>query len=98
MKLTKLDKRYDGNERFTHRVEFRGGNRSQTLTQWVNTRNWLWEQYGPSAELFLARPEFFNDVQPKWAWDSEKSAIYLQQEALTMFLLKWESWQNGSQV
>lgn len=89
MKLQKLDRRYDGNDRFTHRVEFYGQDR---VRQWIQTRNWLWTQFGASAELCFARDHYFDGDQPKWAWDSEKSSVYLIDEALAMFLLKWESW------
>lgn len=91
MRLQKLDRRYDGVDRFSHRVEFYG--RGEQQRQWIKTRNWLWQQFGPSAELNLARTDYFEE-QPKWAWDAEKSAIYLKEEALAMFLLKWEAWQN----
>ncbi len=97
MYLTKLDRRFDGNDRFTHRVEFRGHGaeaRKRVQIVWVKSRNWLWQQFGPSAELNLARDWVFEGQQPKWAWDANKSAIYLKEEALAMFLLKWESWKN----
>lgn len=96
MKLQKLDRRYGGYERFSHRVEFYGRN-AQPQHQWIKTRNWLWQQFGPSAELALAREPYFGE-QPKWAWDGEKSAIYLKEEALALFLLKWEMWQNEQTV
>lgn len=92
MKLQKLDKRYDGHSRFTHRVEFYGRD-AQPQHQWIKTRNWLWQQFGPSAELNLACVPYF-ETQPSWAWDAGKSAIYLKEHALAMFLLKWEAWQN----
>lgn len=92
MKLIKLDRRYDGFGRFSHRVEFWG--RDERINQWIQSRNWLWMQFGPSAELAFARPDFFDGVQPRWAWDSDKSSVYLADEALALFLLKWESWQK----
>lgn len=98
MDLTKLDRRYDGFDRFTHRVEFRYGMPLAKQKQWVRSRNWLWQQFGPSAELALARPDLFEGKQPLWAWDAEKSALYLKGDALTMFLLKWESWKNEPEV
>ena len=97
MNLKKLDKRYDGHDRFTHRVEFYGHS-DLRIHQWVKSRNWLWQQFGPSGELHLAKPKYFEGVQPTWAWDSEKSAIYLADQALALFLLKWESWQNEPKV
>lgn len=96
LKLQRLDRRYDGWDRFTHRIEFKMANRDQAgrVSAWVRSRNWLWANYGPSAELSLARPDYFDGEQPKWAWDSNKSAIYLREDALQMFLLKKELWEK----
>ena len=94
MEVTKLDRRYDGYGRFSHRVEFSRGRPLIIQKQWVRARNWLWASFGPSAELNIARPEMFDGVQPKWAWDSEKSAIYLVDDAYTMFMLRKEYWEN----
>lgn len=97
MKVVKLDRRYDGHGRFSHRVEFIGRG-AERIQQWVKARNWLWTQFGPSAELFCARPDYFDGVQPKWAWDAEKSSIYLANEAFTMFQLKKEFWENAENL
>ena len=94
MFVKKLDRRYDGWQHFTHRVEFYHRDRSILLGRWIAVRNWLWQQLGPSAEQFCARAEFFGGAQPQWAWDSEKSAIYLRDQALVMFQLKKEFWEN----
>ncbi len=98
MHVVKLDRRYDGHERFSHRVEFMGhaqpGQKSIRVAQWVRARNWLWTQFGPSGELFCAKPMYFDGEQPVWAWDSDKSSIYLKQEAYTMFMLRKEFWEN----
>lgn len=94
MHVVKLDRRYDGHDRFTHRVEFFGGLHPVRIKQWVKARNWLWSQFGPSGELFCARPENFDGQQPVWAWDADKSSIYLKQEAYTMFMLRKEFWEN----
>lgn len=93
MRIVKLDRRYDGYDRFTHRIEFIGRG-DMRVKQWVRARNWLWEQFGPSGELFCARPDYFDGRQPNWAWASEKSAIYLADQAYTMFQLKKEFWEN----
>jgi hypothetical protein len=98
MHIVKMDRRYDGHDRFTHRVEFisyGAGARLQDQRNWIRSRNFLWQQFGPSAEIDLARPDNFEGQQPKWAWDSNKSAIYLREESYTMFVLKWEAWQNA---
>lgn len=88
IRLTKLDRRFAGANRFTHRATFTG--RGEEQRQWINARNWLWATYGPSAELNLAHGIYFDNKQPVWAWDNDKSSIYLNEPALTMFILKWE--------
>lgn len=98
MHLVKMDRRYDGHDRFTHRVEFIGygaEERKRDCVRWVQARNWLWQNFGPSAELHLARDWVFDGVQPKWAWDAEKYSLYLKDEALSMFMLAFERWQNA---
>lgn len=101
MNVVKLDRRYDGHERFSHRVEFTGytgQGRVIRVKQWVRARNWLWQQFGASGELFCARPEYFDGTQPVWAWDAEKSSIYLNKEAYTMFMLRKEFWENEANL
>lgn len=101
MNIQKLDRRHTGHDRFTHRVQFLGYGavaRIHKQQQWITARNWLWQQFGPSAELALARPELFDHNQPVWAWESDKSSLYLRDQALAMFLLKWESWKNEQRV
>ena len=96
MRLHKLDRRYDGHDRFTHRVEFtgwRGDVGVMRVKQWIAARNWLWTQFGPSSELYCARPEYFGGQQPQWAWDADKSAIYLADQALALFVLKKDAWE-----
>lgn len=91
MKIVKLTRNYNGYGTFSHRIEFRGGNR---VKNWIQVRNWLWSQFGPSAEQSLAREQNFDGVQPKWAWDTEKASIYLKDEAYTTFVLKKEFWEK----
>lgn len=98
MNVVRLTRNYNGYGVFTHRVEFWGGTRNHKVRQWIQVRNWLWDQFGPSAEQNLARADNFGGVQPVWAWDSEKSAIYLRDEAHTMFLLKKEFWENATNL
>jgi len=98
MTVVKMDRRYDGHDRFSHRVEFTGWQhhteKQTRVAQWVRARNWLWKQFGPSGELFCAKPMYFDGVQPVWAWDAEKSSLYLSKEAYTMFMLRKEFWEN----
>ncbi len=95
MKVVKLTRQYNGYGYFSHRVEFWGSNR---VLQWIRVRNWLWAQFGPSAEQCLARADHFDGEKPKWAWDTEKSAIYLEQEAFTMFQLRKEFWESAENL
>ena len=97
MRVVKLNRNYSGYGYFTHRVEFYG-NTAMRIKQWIRVRNWLWAQFGPSAEQALARADNFDGVKPKWAWDSEKSAVYLEQEAFTAFSLKKEFWENAQNL
>ena len=93
MRVEKLNRNYNGYGYFSHRVVFYG-NVHMRVKQWIRARNWLWAQFGPSAEQALARADNFDGRQPIWAWDTEKSAIYLKDEAYTMFQLKKEFWEN----
>ncbi len=95
MKVVKLTRQYNGYGYFTHRVEFYGPMR---VKQWIRVRNWLWAQFGASSEQDLARADNFDGEKPKWAWDTEKSAIYLEQEAFTMFSLRREFWENAENL
>ena len=97
MRVARLNRTYNGHGYFTHRVEFYGRGPDR-IKQWIQVRNWLWAQFGASAEQGLARPEYFDGHQPVWAWDSEKSAIYLRDSALQMFLLKKEFWEDATNL
>ena len=95
MHLQKLTRNYKGYGHFTHRVEFIAYGaqaQEQKFRRWIGIRNWMWGRFGPSAEQELAREGLLGSA-PKWAWDSEKSCIYLRDEALTEFLLIKDRWQ-----
>ena len=98
MKVVRLTRQYSGYGFFTHRIEFYGRDKDTRIKQWIRVRNWLWAQFGPSAEQELARAGNFDGAQPKWAWDTEKSAIYLKEEAFTMFQLRKEFWENAENL
>jgi hypothetical protein len=97
MNVVKLNRNYNGYGYFTHRVEFYGST-DKRIKQWIRVRNWLWSQFGPSAEQNLARADNFDGTQPVWAWDTEKSAVYLKEEALLMFQLKKEFWEDAQNL
>lgn len=91
LRLQRLDRRYTGSNRFSHRVEFSGGWKSKA-TNFVRARNWCWTVFGPSAEL--NRLAAFGEETPIWAWESEhKTAIYLRDGSLTQFLLVKEQYE-----
>lgn len=97
MRVVKLTRNYNGWGRFSHRVEFLGSVDIR-IRQWIQVRNWLWTQFGPSAEQNIAQAKYFDGAQPVWAWDAEKSAIYLKDEAYTIFQLKKEFWENAQNL
>lgn len=92
LRLQRLDRRYSGSNRFSHRVEFSGGWKSKAIN-FVHARNWCWGTFGPSSEL--DRLFTFDGESPIWAWESDghKTAIYLRDVSLTQFLLVKEQYE-----
>jgi hypothetical protein len=88
IKLIKLDRRMNGRYIFTHRVDFQlpANRRIATLHR---ARTWLWEQFGPSAELDCISQLALTQSTPDWAWDTANGhcRIFLKGSALTQFLL-----------
>lgn len=91
--VKKLDKRMNGHSRFTHKVCFEGP-LTNCYPQYVESRNYLWSQFGPSAEL-----EVMYTIDPnaelQWAWhcDATSTVIFLKDKALVQYLLVMEKWQ-----
>lgn len=60
-------------------------------------REWLWESYGASKELKHWLKHHHGDNtentshNPNWCWDTEylQHRIYLSEDALVAFTLKW---------
>lgn len=98
LELQRLDRRYEGHDRFTHRAGFTAINRDYHAVRlaWIQSRIWLWSNFGPSAEVSMTFPGYFGGVQPQWAWESEKFVIYLSESTLTAFLLKKEQWEGSN--
>jgi hypothetical protein len=95
IKLEKLDNRHTLVTFFTHRARLRG---IDDAPKFIEIRNWLWEQYGPGIERELVWVMKYQntlgnitEVPTKWAWhvDDNKYYIYLKEETLTHFTLKW---------
>ncbi len=89
IKLIKLDRRMNGRYIFTHRVDFFGLPVNRRLATLHGIRTWLWEQFGPSAELNCISQLALTQSTPDWAWDTANGhcRIYLKGLALTQFLL-----------
>lgn len=92
-KATKLDKRMNGYGSWSHRIDFFWGG----VKDWNHVtssptyglhlvRCWLWENYGPGAELRLARSQ-----QLLWAWDTDNDycRIYVNTDILVALQLKF---------
>jgi len=88
--LEKLDGRHALSDSFSHRVKWRGTDHAKDF---INARNWLWENYGPGVERDLywlqQFPEY--DIDPKWVWyvDDRTYFLYLKDGLVTHFSLKY---------
>jgi hypothetical protein len=85
-----MDRRYNGHETFSHRIEFSGAGR---VEQFLRSRNWCIEKFGASAEIFMFNNQVFATT-PFWAWESEHSlVIYLRDAALSQYLFVKETFE-----
>jgi hypothetical protein len=98
MKIDILDKRHAGHTIFTHRVRIEVKDSSvhgAREAEFLKIREWCWEQFGPGCERDFAHlmPHgVLNEY--RWAWyidpnSSYKLYIYLKEETMTLFALKW---------
>jgi hypothetical protein len=87
--ISKLDGRHAGHILFSHRAEIIGTwiERDQ---EFVQVREWCWETFGPGVERDLIHAK----KDSKWGWHLNQSPakyyIYLKDEYLTHFTLKWK--------
>jgi hypothetical protein len=102
-KGTKLDGRYTGYPWFSHYVTVtqpRGITYNQTSIKLFNEiRNWCWETWGPSCELYdydylrrsADKASEDKDVNPYWSWFVKNNVrrIYLTQKGKVWFDLSW---------
>ncbi len=94
MRITKLDRRYSGNQFFSHMVEPQGCG-TERYYQFGPWRDWCWEVFGASSELgfVTVQPSDRGMVSLKpWCWDTEYQhmRLYFRDEAtLSSFLLQW---------
>jgi hypothetical protein len=93
--LQKLDGRHALNSFFGHRAKMVG---MDNAPNFVEIRNWLWENHGPGIERELvwmlkyhATKGTISPFKAEWAWhvDDRKFYIYMKDEVLTHFTLRW---------
>lgn len=88
-KLQKLDRRHNGSGRFAYRVEF------HQLMQFNQVRDWCWETWGSSCELFVAYDDSWESPkQLNWCWrcDEHPRGMYLYfrtSDEASVYSLKW---------
>lgn len=93
MKLTKLDRRMTGYGIFKFMVKLH--HNVQEINQFIEMRNWCWEQWGPSCEFVFYKNNFAEknpSWNPAWCWANYEfeNRIYLTGDKEgSWFLLKW---------
>jgi hypothetical protein len=97
MKITELDKRHTGNEKYKYFVEptLRLGN-MQLFHTW---RSWCWNSFGPGIELRFAIDERAHlsvipiELPTTWAWQTEfgHTRLYFKDDAtLSALIFQWK--------
>jgi hypothetical protein len=100
LKITRLDRRYNGYTTFKYIVEVQGlDGRDARIQKFKDLRAWLWETFGPGCELGFVRLNFADHKEgdliksdERWAWDTEYKAmrLYIKTDSeLTLLKLKW---------
>ena len=93
--LERLDRRHTGYQIFSHRAWIRGSSPNERKQNFILMREWCWENFGPGCERDLVWYNGMVDgqVSYQWAFHYEQRQgslyIYLREELLTAFLLKW---------
>jgi hypothetical protein len=88
--LEKLDGRHNARRVYSHRIWVRGPSHDRKRN-YVQLREWCWETFGPGCERDLI---WYNDSSSyRWAFHHDQKSdilyIYLKEEVLTTFVLKW---------
>ena len=89
IKLKRLDRRMNGYQNYTHRVDITGGYSDVAVTL-QRCREGLWEHFGPGCELIIAQRRKIKGIEmPEWCWDTEHGNVrlYIKDPALTQFVL-----------
>lgn len=91
-----MDGRHTGRELFSHYISFNvyhrgvfGGGVSYNEVNFIKTRVWFWEKFGPSCELGMSHHITASKEPVQWAWQSEHNnlRIYVTEKALDFFML-----------
>ena len=82
-----------GHTQFTHKVCFEGP-LMDIYPKFIQSRNYLWSQFGPSAEL-MAISFVEDDYQWAWQCDDKVTVIFLKDKALVQYLLVMEKYANN---
>ena len=91
MKITKLDRRHSGKMAFDYFIsptETDNWKNPMKIHEW---RLWCWDNLGPGAERDVAVRLHMNGKPLQWAWDTEfgHCRLYMKEEYVTFFKLKW---------
>ena len=96
-KVKKLDKRYNGGDRFRYMIDVNSsrpgdgtyGNRIDRIQEYVEIRIWAWQTWGESCEISSYTTLGKEYV---WSWDSDHNNMrfYMKgDKELAWFQLKW---------
>jgi hypothetical protein len=90
LQLERLDGRHNASRVYTHRVWIYGSD-FDSKKNYIDLREWCWETFGPGCERDLI---WYNKSSSyRWAFHhsqkSDSMYIYLKEEVLTTFMLKW---------
>lgn len=91
-KITVLDKRFTGHEKFKYQVTPTLLHIDTKVVYSIAWREWCWETFGPGIERDNSNLVSLEDRDFKWAWHSEYRSIrlYLKgDEELNWFKLRW---------
>ena len=101
IKITKLDRRYNGYTVFKYIVEIdiRAGAKDERTAKFKELREWMWEHYGPGCELDYVMLDFKSpkdsdgllNSRERWAWQTAhgEQRLYIKPEQFTFMKLKW---------
>ena len=88
--LEKLDRRHSHSYYYSHRVWVSGLD-DERRQDYAHIREWCWETFGAGCERDLVKRD--NHYKYRWVFHcgqrNKDLYIYLKDELLTTFLLKW---------